>query len=82
MTSKKHNRREFIRRSAGAIAGLTAFPYIVPSTVFGRNKFIAPSDKIRLGCIGMGGQGHWNMEAFLREKDVVVVALCDVNKKH
>ena len=82
MNAKKHDRREFIRRSTSAIAGITTFPYIIPSTVFGRNKFVAPSDKIRLGCIGVGGQGHWNMEAFLREKDVVVVALCDVNQNH
>jgi len=82
MKNKKFNRREFIKRSSGAIAGLTAFPYFVPATVFGKNKFVAPSDKIRLGCIGVGGQGHWNMQAFLREKDAIVVALCDVNKNH
>lgn len=82
MKTKKQNRREFIKRSAGAIAGLTALPYIVPSTVFGRNKFIAPSDKIRIGCIGLGWQGPWNMNAFLREKDAIVVAVCDIDKNH
>ena len=82
MKTKKHGRREFIKRSAGAIAGITAFPFIVPSSVFGRRKFIAPSDKIRIGCIGLGWQGPGNMDSFLREKDALVVAVCDIDKNH
>ena len=82
MKTKKHDRREFIKRSAGAIAGITAFPFIVPSSVFGRSKFIAPSDKIRIGCIGLGWQGRGNMNSFLREKDALVVAVCDIDKNH
>jgi len=82
MKTKKHGRREFIKRSAGAIVGITAFPFIVPSSVFGRSKFIAPSDKIRIGCIGLGWQGPGNMDSFLREKDALVVAVCDIDKNH
>ncbi|MEN8191756.1 MAG: Gfo/Idh/MocA family oxidoreductase [Bacteroidota bacterium] len=82
MKIRKHDRREFIKRSAGAIAGLTAFPYIVPSTVLGRNKSISPSDKIRIGAIGLGWQGPGNMRGFLSEKDAVVVAVCDIDKNH
>ncbi len=82
MKTRKHDRREFIKRSAGAIAGLTAFPYIVPSSIFGRNKFVSPSDKIRLGCIGLGWQGPGNMQNFLREQDALVVAVCDIDQNH
>ena len=65
MKKQMHNRREFIKMSAGAIAGLTVFPYIVPSKVLGRNKSISPSDRIRIGAIGLGWQGPGNMRNFL-----------------
>ncbi len=67
MNKKKHSRRSFIKTSSSAIAGLAAFPYILPSNILGRNKIISPNDKIRIGCIGIGWQGTGNMEAFLRE---------------
>ena len=74
MKTKKHDRREFIKRSAGAIAGITAFPFIVPSSVFGRSKFIAPSDKIRIGCIGLGWQGPGNMNSFRGTRSVFSIS--------
>ncbi len=79
---KKQNRREFIKRSVGAVAGLTAFPYLVPSKVLGRNSIISPSDKIRVGCIGLGWQGPGNMDNFLSEQDALIVAVCDIDKNH
>ena len=82
MNKKKQSRRNFIKVSSGAIAGLAAFPYIIPSTILGKNKLISPSDKIRIGCIGMGWQGTGNMEAFLRQIDTEVVAVCDIDKGH
>lgn len=82
MKNQKRSRRNFIKTTVGAIAGLTAFPYIIPSSIIGKNKFIAPSDKIRIGCIGVGWQGTSNMEAFLREKDAIVIAVCDIDKNH
>ncbi len=82
MKKTKHNRRDFIKKTSGAIAGLAAFPYFIPSSIIGRNKIITPSDKIRIGCIGIGWQGTGNMEAFLRENDTEVVAVCDIDKNH
>jgi predicted dehydrogenase len=35
-----------------------------------------------MGCIGVGGQGTFNMKAFLSEPDTQVVATCDVDKDH
>jgi len=49
---------------------------VVPASVFGKN---APSERITLGCIGMGGQGvHNNMNNFLGCADARVVTVCDV----
>lgn len=82
MKKMKQNRRDFIKKTTGAIAGLTALPYFIPSSIIGSNKIISPSDKIKIGCIGVGWQGTGNMEAFLRENDTVVVAVCDIDKNH
>ncbi len=73
------DRRKFLKR-AGAAAGALGFPYIVPSSVFGGSGLAAPSDKIVIGCIGVGGQGMTNLKAFLKFDDVRVKAVCDVSK--
>ena len=67
-------RRTFLQLS-GAAAAATAFN-IVPSRVLGRG---APSGKILMGMIGVGGMGMTNLSAFLGMGDVVVRAVCDVN---
>ena len=70
------NRRQFLKRSAAAIA---AAPYVVPATVLGAEGRPAASDRIVMGAIGLGGQGTRDMEAFLGMGDVQMVALCDVD---
>lgn len=70
-------RRQFIRR-LGWTATASVFPTIIPARVLGRHGMTPPSDKITMGCIGLGGQGTYNMMAFLNQNDVQVVALCDV----
>ena len=47
------DRRKFVELTATAALGFT----IVPRHVLGGKNFIAPSDKITLGYIGMGTQG-------------------------
>ena len=68
------DRREFMKRAGGALAGVAAVPMYVPSSVFGAS---APSNRITMGCIGVGGMGTNDMRAFLNFEDVQVVAACD-----
>lgn len=77
---KRINRREFLKNSAALTTAALGFPYIVRSSVFGADGSTAPSNRIVMGCIGMGGQGTYNMKAFLNNPDVQVVAVCDVNR--
>ena len=42
---------------------------------------MAPSDRITAACIGVGAQGTRVMMDFLKQPDVQIVALCDVNKE-
>lgn len=73
------NRRQFLKTVAGISATAIGFPYVVPSGVFGAGGATAPSEKIVMGCIGvgsMGGGGH--IRGFMTHEDVRVVAACDV----
>ena len=66
------SRRKFLKSAAAAIAA----PTIVPSTVFGAN---APSNRLHMGCIGVGRMGRGDMRSFMGFKDLQVVAVCDVD---
>lgn len=80
--NRRVNRREFIKGAAAAGAGASLFS-IVPASALGRDKRKpAPSNRVALGCIGVGGQGNSNLGAFLNEPDCHVIAVCDVDKNH
>jgi predicted dehydrogenase len=81
MSNKSNiSRREFLGKAAGTVAGAISFPYIVPSAALGGGDTVAPSNRITMGCIGVGGMGTNNMRAFLNQPDVHVAAVCDVVK--
>src|SRR3954468_3884389 len=69
------SRRDFVK--SAPVATALAAPYVVPATVFGKT---APSNRINVGCIGVGNQGYPNLLRFLKQKDCQVVAVCDVNR--
>lgn len=71
------SRRTFLRTSAAVGAGL-AFPTIVPSSVFGAE---APSERITVGCIGVGRMGTGDLKEALGIKQVQVVAVCDLDAR-
>lgn len=70
------SRRQFIKK-AGTIT--TAFTF-VPRYVLGGAGHVAPSEKINVALVGVGGQGKYHVSTFLDEPDVNVVAVCDVFK--
>jgi len=76
------SRRGFLKTAAGAAAGAMAFPYIVPSSALGADGAVAPSNRLLVGCIGVGSQGLWDMRGFYNNKEALVVAVCDVDVKH
>jgi predicted dehydrogenase len=80
MKTMKTNRRKFLKGAASTALGMISFPYIVPSTVLGKAGSTAPSNRINMGSVGVGGMGTNNMRAFLAQPDVQVVAVCDVVK--
>ena len=71
--SKRVSRRKFIKRTALAAGAIT----IVPRFVLGRG-FVAPSDKINLGFIGLGKKGTGLTKDFTQNTNAQIVAGCDV----
>ena len=79
---RRISRCRFIAQTAGTALGALGLPYIVPSSVLGQAGGVAPSNKITMGCIGVGWQGGSNLGSFLRERDCQVIAVCDIDKNH
>jgi predicted dehydrogenase len=72
---EKSSRRNFIKGSALALAGFA----IVPRHVLGGPGFIAPSDRLRVASIGVGGMGGSDVAGIFRSGKVDMIALCDVD---
>jgi len=77
MSYHKIHRRCFLK-AAGACAGAIVLPQVIPSSVLGADGARAPSERVVMGCIGVGGQGVANMKNFLNLPEVQVAAVCDV----
>jgi predicted dehydrogenase len=76
------SRRQFLQRTARGAAGAAAFPYIIPSSALGADGRVAPSNRIVMASIGVGGQGRHDMNALTSLPDVQMVAVCDVDSGH
>ena len=79
MASQKPTRRQFFNQVIAG-AGIAGLPLIVPSSVLGRAGTVAPSNRVVLGCIGLGIQGMGNMRTFRGNTEVLVAAVCDVHE--
>ena len=74
MQNNHITRRRFLKKTAASLA----FPYVVSSAALGKAGAVIPSERITVGCIGVGPQGTGVMRGFLGQKDAQVVAVCDV----
>ncbi len=69
----KESRRKFLKKSTSAAAGF----YIIPRYVLGGKGYTAPSDKVNVGVVGVGGRGKQNVGDLLGLADVQVTAIAD-----
>jgi predicted dehydrogenase len=72
---RNFSRRDFLKTSAAVTA-----PMIVPASVFGTQDKAAPSNRLGIGYIGVGTMGYNHVRGLQNEKDVQIVAVCDVDK--
>jgi predicted dehydrogenase len=67
------SRRHFMTTAASAAAATT----ILPRHVLGGPNFVAPSDKVNVAVIGVGGQGRTNCRALFQQDDCQIIAIAD-----
>ncbi len=67
-----------LRRRAALKAALA--PVVIPARLL-RGQ-VAPSNRLQIGFIGVGGMGTGHVKAFLNFPDVRVTAVCDVRQSH
>ncbi|MFA5817035.1 MAG: Gfo/Idh/MocA family oxidoreductase [Bacteroidales bacterium] len=75
MISKNYSRRNFLKNAAIATAGIS----IISSHTVSGLGHKAPSDKLNIAGIGIGGKGHPNLVGMATEN---IVGLCDVDWKY
>lgn len=68
-----NSRRNFLKRT-GLVGASLVFPSVVPSRVFGQQ---APSNRVNLGHIGVGGQGGGLLQGMMGQPMAQSVAVCD-----
>jgi predicted dehydrogenase len=73
------SRRHFLKRTLAA-GGALGIPYFIPASALGRDGAVAPSERIVMGAIGVGGQGSNDLRWMAGEQDVQFVAVCDVDR--
>jgi predicted dehydrogenase len=74
---KATSRRKFL---FNGIATAATF-YILPRHVLGGKGFIAPSDKITVAGIGIGGKGESDINEFYKSGNANIGFLCDVDER-
>ena len=71
-----NNRRDFIKTTAIAAAAFM----IIPRHVLGRG-FVAPSDRLSVAGIGVGGKGKSDIAMFAKSGKADISFLCDVDTR-
>ena len=73
------SRRRFLQRALAASSAF-AVPDLIPASALGRGGAVAPSERIVMGAIGLGGRGSSDLGWMLSQSDVRFVAVCDVRQ--
>lgn len=75
-SSSVNSRRRFLKNTSIAAAGF----FIVPRHVLGKG-FIAPSDRLIIAGIGVGGKGESDIWSFYQSGKADIAYLCDVDDR-
>ncbi len=71
------SRRNFLKSAAIGTAAFT----IVPRFVLGGNGFLAPSDRLYIAGVGVGGKGYSDLKNFNDTGTANIAFLCDVDER-
>lgn len=77
--SSTSTRRQVLARTSASLAAL-GFPTIIPGSALGKDGRPAPSGRVTMAAIGVGGRGTAVMKGFLQDERVQFIAVCDVDR--
>ncbi len=84
------SRRQFLRRTTASLGATLAAPTLIPGSALGLNGATAPSERVHMGFVGLGGQGTGHLlggawtyvpGGYVARPDVQVLAVCDVREE-
>jgi len=70
------SRRNFLKKGLTAAAGF----YIVPRHVLGGKGFIAPSDRLIIAAVGIGGKGEVDINYLSGSGNADIAVLCECGR--
>lgn len=73
--SNRINRRQFLEGTLAGMAAVSAARAQAPGS-----GTLGANERIRLGCIGVGGQGGYHLSHWAKMQDVRIAAVCDVDQ--
>ncbi|MFO1021575.1 MAG: gfo/Idh/MocA family oxidoreductase, partial [Planctomycetales bacterium] len=79
-SESRSSRRKFLQQSGSVLAGLSIagyYPTFFTPSGFGAEKALPPSERILIGCVGVGNQGSGNLGKVLKD----TIAVCDVDSQ-
>ncbi|MEO5995735.1 MAG: Gfo/Idh/MocA family oxidoreductase [Chitinophagaceae bacterium] len=77
MSPGVNSRRDFLKTTALSTAGFM----IVPRHVLGGKGFLAPSDRLIVAGVGVGGKGKSDLNYFSKSGKADIAFLCDVDDR-
>ena len=80
-TPSNPSRRKFLSKSASSAFGFTFIPAYLTSARAQNNPKKPPSQRLNLGCIGVGGRGVSVVGGHCNKGNATPIALCDVDFK-
>jgi hypothetical protein len=72
-------RREFLDRT-GRVSAAAAVPWIVPASVMSAQTSTPASERLTMGLIGHGAMGSGHLHRLVGDREVQVLAVCDVDR--
>jgi predicted dehydrogenase len=75
------SRRDFLGNTIRIAAAGFAFPTLIPGSALGLARNVSASNRITVAMIGTGNQGFNDINSFLGDERVQIVAVCDVNRE-
>ncbi len=70
-------RRQFLGKTA---LGAVAVPWLIPASARSAEGTVPPSERLTAGLIGKGAMGGGHLHRLIGDKEVQVLAVCDVDR--